>query len=178
MEKVYEKRLNCLYDELKWAEAEFDLMRFCPLSSRFTLGYRLNAVASTKPLLQSYTASIVQAPAFTPTQYSRGIFLPSFQSNSFVAGGIVPIFNIIDNLQLRTEVYAFSPMREICPGDNDTASYGHWFGSINFMGEASVVYNFSFASLSVYGNYVNSPKSRCNFGVSFGFFIPAPKFLR
>ena len=104
--------------------------------------------------------------------------MPSFQSNSFVAGGIVPIFNIIDNLQLRTEVYAFSPMREICPGDNDTASYGHWFGSINFMGEASVVYNFSFASLSIYGNYVNSPKSRWNFGVSFGFFIPAPKFLR
>ena len=167
-----------LYDELKWAEAEFDLMRFCPLSSRFTLGYRLNAVASTKPLLQSYTASIVQAPAFTPTQYSRGIFLPSFQSNSFVVGGIVPIFNIIDNLQLRTEVYAFSPMREICPGANDTASYGHWFGSINFIGEASVVYNLSFASLSVYGNYVNSPKSRWNFGVSFGFFIPAPKFLR
>ena len=178
MEQYSEVYQPYVEDKVKWAEAEVDLQQFFPLSNRFTLGYRINAIASTKELYDSYTASVVQAPAFTPTQYSRGIFLPSFRSNSYVAGGIVPIFNIMDNLQLRTELYAFSPMRRMLQSDGDRARYGDWFGTIDFMGEAAVVYNFPFASISVYGNYINEPKSRWNFGVSFGFFITVPKFLR
>lgn len=178
MEQYSEVYQPYVEDKVKWAEAEVDLQQFFPLSNRFTLGYRINAIASTKELYDSYTASVVQAPAFTPTQYSRGIFLPSFRSNSYVAGGIVPIFNIMDNLQLRTELYAFTPMRRMLQSDGDRAYYGDWFGTIDFMGEAAVVYNFPFASISVYGNYINEPKSRWNFGVSFGFFITVPKFLR
>lgn len=178
MEQYSEVYQPYVKDKVKWAEAEVDLQQFFPLSNRFTLGYRINAIASTKELYDSYTASVVQAPAFTPTQYSRGIFLPSFRSNSYVAGGIVPIFNIMDNLQLRTELYAFTPMRRMLQSDGDRAYYGDWFGTIDFMGEAAVVYNFPFASISVYGNYINEPKSRWNFGVSFGFFITVPKFLR
>ena len=178
MEQYSDTNQPYLYDKLKWLEAEVDLQQYYPITKRFALGYRLNAVASTKQLFDSYTATVVEAPSFTPTQYSKGIFLPSFRSNSYVAAGLIPIYNIIDNLQLRTEVYAFSPMRDINQGENDKASYGDWFGTVDFMGEAALVYNLSFASISVYGNYMNAPKSRWNFGVSFGFFITVPKFLR
>lgn len=166
------------FDKLKWLEAEVDWQHYSQISNKFNLGYRINALASTKQPFGSYTATIVQAPAFTPTQYSRGIFLPSFRSNSYVACGIVPIFNIIDNLQLRADLYAFSPMRKICQGEGDTAHFGRWFSEVDFMGEAALVYNFSFAALSIYGNYMSAPKSSWNFGISFGFFITAPKFLR
>ena len=135
-------------------------------------------VISTKKLYDSYTASLVQAPAFTPTQSSRGMFIPAFRSNSFVAGGIVPIVRITDNLQLRSEFYAFSPMRRMLSDARDRARYGDWFGTVNFMGEISAVYRFPFASLSLYGNFADSPSGRWNVGVSFGYFITVPKFLR
>jgi len=166
------------YESVKWAEAEFDIQKYFRLSSRFSFGTRLNVLASTKKLYDSYTASLVQAPAFTPTQSSRGMFIPAFRSNSFVAGGIVPIVRITDNLQLRSEFYAFSPMRRMLSDARDRARYGDWFGTVNFMGEISAVYRFPFASLSLYGNYADSPSGRWNVGVSFGYFITVPKFLR
>ena len=166
------------YESVKWAEAEFDIQKYFRLSSRFSFGTRLNVLASTKKLYDSYTASLVQAPAFTPTQSSRGMFIPAFRSNSFVAGGIVPIVRITDNLQLRSEFYAFSPMRRMLSDARDRARYGDWFGTVNFMGEISAVYRFPFASLSLYGNFADSPSGRWNVGVSFGYFITVPKFLR
>ena len=166
------------YHNVSWLEAEFDGQKYFNLHRRFSLGLKANVVASTKKLYNSYTASIVQAPAFTPTQSSKGFFSPRLRANSFVAGGIVPIFKIRDNLQLRTEFYAFSPMRKIIESELGTPYYGNWFGSVEFMGEASVVYNFPFASLSLYGNYYNYPAHNWNFGISFGFYLTAPKFLR
>lgn len=165
-------------EKIKWIELEFDIQKYFELSRKFSIGTRLDVLASSKKLFDSYTATIIQAPAFSPTQVSKGSFIPSFRSNSFVAGGIIPIFNIIDNLQLRTEFYAFSPMRQIRSDAAGKPFYGDWFGSVDFMGEASIVYNFSFASLSVYGNYVNYPSDKWNIGVSFGLYITVPKFLR
>lgn len=166
------------YNRVKWAEAEIDVQKYFALSRKFDVGFRLDALASTKELYDSYTATIVQAPAFSPTQSSRGIFIPSFRSNSFAAGGLMPIYHVVDNLQLRTEFYAFSPLRQILGDSSGRAYYGDWFGSVDFMGEASLVYKFSFAALSLYANYVTYPASRWSVGVSFGFFITVPKFIR
>ena len=46
------------------------------------------------------------------------------------------------------------------------------------MGEIAAVYNLSFASLSIYGNYLTSPAHNWNFGLSFGLYFMAPKLLR
>lgn len=166
------------YKNVYWGEAEISGQKYFGISKKFVLGAKFDVLASTKKMYENYTSAIVQAPAFTPTQSSRGFFSPKLRANSFVAGGIVPVFRIMDNLQFRTELYAFSPMRDMKGDANGNAYYGDWFGSLEFMGEASVVYNFPFASLSVYGNYYNYPGHNWNFGISFGIFLTAPKFLR
>lgn len=166
------------YSRVKWAEIELDMQKYFVLSNRFSLGMRLDALASTKKLYENYLASIAQAPAFAPTQSSKGLFIPSFRANSFVAGGVMPVFKLLDNMLLRLEVYGFSPMRTIEKNFDGSPRYGDWFGNVDVMGEASLVYNFSFASLSLYGNYFNAPESNWSVGVSFGFYITAPKFLR
>ena len=48
----------------------------------------------------------------------------------------------------------------------------------NFSGEVAAVYNFPFASLSVYVNYLSYPSNNWNFGINFGLFFQAPKLLR
>lgn len=163
---------------LTWAQAEFDMEFYFPIGSRFILGTRLNALGSTKKLVENYTANIVQAPAFTPTPATKNYFNPAFRANSYVAGGIVPLIKIADNFQLRTEFYAFAPFRKIIENNELKAEYGKWFNSLSYMGEASLVYNLSFASFSIYGNYLSYPSKNWNFGVSFGLLFTAPKFLR
>ena len=49
---------------------------------------------------------------------------------------------------------------------------------VSYMGEAALIYNFSFASLSIYGNYLSYPARNWNFGISFGLLFTAPRFLR
>jgi len=47
-----------------------------------------------------------------------------------------------------------------------------------FIGEVAAVYNFPFASLSLYVNYLSSPKGNWNFGINFGLYFQAPRLLR
>ncbi len=161
-----------------WIQGEMCWDKYFNVNKSFSLGCRLDAVASTRKLLGNYTAAIVQSAAFMPTPATRNYFNPDFRSNSFVAGGVVPIWKIIDNLQLRTEFYAFMPFRPIDELADHSPVYGKWFSHVSYMGEAALVYNFSFASLSVYGNYLSYPSKNWNFGISFGLLFNAPRFLR
>lgn len=167
-----------LYSTISWLEAELAGQYYFKMGKRFSLGVKYDALYSTKKLFDSYIESIVQAPAFMPTVSTKSSFVPRFRANSFVAAGVLPIFKIKDNFQIRSEFYAFAPMRKILGTDSGHAYYDKWFGSLDFMGELSVVYNFSFASLSLYGNYFTDPTQKWNFGVSFGMYLPAPKFFR
>ena len=173
-ESLFQRR----YSTISWLEAELAGQYYFKMGKRFSLGVKYDALYSTKKPFDSYIESIVQAPAFMPTVSTKSSFVPRFRANSFVAAGVLPIFKIKDNFQIRSEFYAFAPMRKILGTDSGHAYYDKWFGSLDFMGELSVVYNFSFASLSLYGNYFTDPTQKWNFGVSFGMYLPAPKFFR
>ena len=163
---------------LSWIQGEFNLENYFPIGNRFTIGAKINAIISTKKLVDNYTANIVQAPAFTPTPATKNYFNPRFRANSYLAGGLIPLYKITDKFQIRTEFYAFAPFREMKENSELKAEYGSWFNQLSYMGEASLVYNFSFASFSIYGNYLSYPANNWNFGVSFGLLFSAPKFLR
>ncbi len=163
--------------DLTWVQAEIDMGNYIPIGNHFVLGTKLNAIASTKKLVDNYTANIVQAPAFCPTPSTKNYFNPDFRANSYVAAGLIPLVKLTDNLQLRTEFYAFAPFRKITENAELKAEYGKWFDHLSYMGEASIVYNLSFASFSIYGNYLSYPSRNWNFGVSFGLLFTAQKFL-
>ena len=80
--------------------------------------------------------------------------------------------------QLRGDFYAFSPIRYVGANKDGMAFYDGWFRHPQFIGEVAAVYNFPFASFSVYVNYLSHPKSNWNFGINFGLYFQAPKLLR
>ena len=170
--------INSESRQLTWAQAEVNIENYFNFSTHFALGARLNAIVSSKPLFENYTANIVQAPAFTPTPATKNYFNPAFRANSFIAGGIIPTIKINDKFQFRTEFYAFIPFRKITENSELKAEYGKWFRNLSYMGEASLIYNLSFASFSIYGNYLSYPSKNWNFGISFGLPFTAPKFLK
>lgn len=169
---VYSERTHN-YLQLK-ASAHY----YIPINTPFALGLRGELVYNTNTLCANYTASMIQAPSFTPTPSTVNSFDIGMRANQYIAAGIVPIWKIINNLQLRTEFYAFAPIRPIVENENYQADFGKPFEKITYFAEASVVYSLPWASLSLYGNYCSQPSSQWNFGLSLGIQLFAPKFIQ
>lgn len=150
---------------------------YLPFESPIAIGLRGDIVYNTNSFYNNYTSTMIQAPSFNPTPSTLNTFNTGLRANQYIAAGILPIWKIINNLQLRTEFYGFMPIRPIYEDSNFKAYYGKAFEHINFFGEASIVYSLPWASLSIYGNYSNAPQSSWNFGVTLGIQLFAPKFI-
>lgn len=160
-----------------WAQLDFEFEKYCRINKYFVLGSRLNAVASTKSLFENYTATMIQAPGFTPTPHSMTVFNPSFHSLQYVAGGVIPILTLSPNLNLRTEAYCFLPIRKVRSGADNVPYFGNTFSRPAWMAEATIVYNLSFASLGLFLNRYSSAERGWNVGLNIGFLIHLPKFI-
>lgn len=156
---------------LKWKEY-FELHR------HFSVGFATDILATAGPVTQNYTATLIHAPAFAPTPSTRNYFNEAFRSNNYVAGGVIPVWSPVKNLQLRGDFYVYSPIRNLERVSATDAAYRGWFRKADFIGEVAAVYNFPFASLSIYGNYLSYPARNWNFGINFGLLFQAPKLLK
>lgn len=173
-----ENTANYFRKTSKWLQLELNIEKYWDVNRWFSLGIEGNMMASTRKLLPDYNSSIVTAYAFNPTPSSYNSFHSSLRAMSFITGGITPIFKINSNLQFRTTAHCFMPFRAIERGENNRSVDGKWFNDPKLFAEAAIAYNFSFASLAAYVNYIDSPGDRWNCGLSFGLYFMAPKFLR
>ena len=83
------------------------------ISHYFNLGFMSELVLSSKNLMNNYTASVLQAPAFTPTPHSQIVFNEAFRANQYVAFGLSPILKFSKLLHFRLDMYGFAPLYEI-----------------------------------------------------------------
>lgn len=165
--------------DVKWATLSVTGRRYLSIHPKVSIGLEGETVLSTRKLMCDYNAAIVGAPSFNPTPASYNSFNPAFRANSYIAAGVVPVWNVAGMLQLRLNVHTFMPLRKIEPDPlTGYAHYGRWFSNPEFFGELAAVYSLPFASLSAYCNYMSYPARNWNVGISFGIFILAPKFLR
>ncbi len=157
--------------ELHWKQ-------FFPVHRRMSIGLSGTALGTLQKIKQNYTATLIHAPAFAPTPSTRNYFNPAFRSDNYLAAGVIPVWSPVSHVQLRGDFYVYSPIRHLVATGPLTAAYNGWFRKAEFIGEVAAVYNFSFASLSIYGNYLSYPTRNWNFGINFGLLFQAPKILR
>lgn len=157
--------------EIKWK-------KFFQLHPQIALGTEINAVGTLQKLTQNYTATLIHSPVFAPTPSTQNYFNAAFRAPDYLALGLIPMWKPVRNMQLRGDFYAYSPMRELKDHGSGRAVYGPWFHRMEFLGEVAVVYNFKFASISLYGNYLSAPAHNWNFGINFGLLFHAPRLLR
>ncbi|MCH5229705.1 MAG: patatin-like phospholipase family protein [Muribaculaceae bacterium] len=160
------------------ASVELLWNQYFDLHHNFKLGALANGIATFAKLYQDYTCTMIHSPAFAPTPSTKNYFNPGFRSPSYVAAGLIPIWMPFNHAQLRGDFFAFSPVRHVGENTSGMAYFDGWFKKPQFIGELAAVYNFPFASLSFYVNYLTSPKNSWNFGINFGLFFQAPKLLR
>ena len=166
-----------------WLQIKGRWNQYQEINNLFNLGYLAELVISSKNLMSNYTASVLQAPAFTPTPHSQIVFNEAFRANQYVALGLSPILKFSKLLHFRLDMYGFAPLYEIqkeTPADNPAigiAHYGQFMRSFQYMGEASLVFRLPFLSISLYANGYSTPKSNFNFGLNIGYLIFNPKML-
>ncbi len=158
--------------------AELLWRHFFPIHRKFKIGGYFNGLFTIQNLYQNYTATMVHAAAFEPTPSTRNYFNVAFRSDNYGAIGIIPIWTPYSRAQLRGDFYAYCPLRHVVADAKGMAVFDGWLRKPQFIGEMSAVYNFPFASLSIYVNYLSSPAHNWNFGINFGLFFQAPKLLR
>lgn len=167
-----------------WLQMKGRWRQFQVLNNRFNLGYLAEMVVSSKNLMNNYTASVLQAPAFTPTPHSEIVFNEAFRANQYVAFGISPILKFSKLLHFRLDMYGFAPLYEIKKRVIQTPDmyvgvpyYGKFLHSFKYMGEAAMVLQLPFISISLYANGYSYPKQNFNVGLNIGYLIFNPKML-
>ena len=165
-------------DNIHWFQAEFKGESYFKMGRPFSLGVVWDVLVSNRHLLNTYYASLVNAPSYTPTPAMEDVFNKAFHANSFAAAGIVPIWRPFQRAQVRLTATAFMPFRRIEQEGFQGVRYGNWFSDPEFAAELDLVYNLPFASVCAYANYLSYPGANWNVGISFGLYFTAVPFLR
>jgi NTE family protein len=160
-----------------WVQWRAKIDQYIPVSNKFTLGTYAEVAVSNRKLLQNYTVSLIEAPAFRPTPFSRTVFNEAYSANQFVAVGLKPIYNLTKELHLRGEAYWFVPYQTINRAIDNTAFFSEPFKTVRFMAETTLVFNFKIASAGMFVNYYSTAVSKWNFGINIGFLLFNPKFI-
>jgi NTE family protein len=170
---------------IHWWKIKGEWKHYQPIHGNFSAGFSGEFVLSNKKLLNNYTASVLQAPAFTPTPHSNIVFNEAFHANQYVAVGLSPILKLSRMTHLRADLFCFAPLQEIKKESNlistdryiYTPYYGGFLSSYKIMGEMALVVQLPFASISVYVNGYSHPRDNFNFGVNIGYLIFNPRML-
>lgn len=147
------------------------------LKSGWILGLKSELLFNNKRVFDNYSASIIQAPAYTPTLHSKSSFNEAYRSNQYLAIGIMPIWNIRSSLFLRTELYGFFPFLMLKQSNNHVVINSRSWSNIQYIAETSLVYQLPFTSLSLFLNNYSYPKGNWNFGVNIGFLMFGRRFV-
>ena len=159
-----------------WIQLDASLYNLHTINSKFNWGYKIQGVVSSKNFLSNYTASVLQAPAYTPTLHSQLAFNESFRANQFLAGGIIPIWKLNNTFHVRGDFHGFFPIYPLRNNDKQ-AYYGPLFTHPAYLSEITLVAQLPFMSISLFANQYSFPENNWNFGLNIGYLIFGPKFI-
>ena len=165
--------LNLHYKQNAWCQLKLKSDRYFTITENFTMGTHVEFVYSNRQLLSSYIETLLQAPSFQPTPYTRATFSEAFRANQFAAIGMKPIYNFSNQFHLRTEAYWFIPYQSINRNIDNSVIYSKPFSKSEIMMESALVYNLKMASAGVFAHYEGHS---LNYGINIGILLFKPKF--
>ncbi len=130
----------------RWFGGRFswDVYYDIPACRWFSVGFDIDAVVTDMPRFATPDATRLAMPAYTPVQHSKMIYMPDFQAKRFVAGGVMPTFDLMPNFFFRTGFYAMLRERHNEPSPTGRADE-RW----HYIAEASLVYHTPLGPVSL-----------------------------
>jgi len=137
----------------------------------FSAGFDFDAVVSDLPDFSAADATCMAMPAYTPVAHSQMIYMPDFRARRFVAGGVMPTFDLLPNFFFRTGFYAMYRERHDGPAPSGRSDR-RW----HFISEASLVYHTPVGPVSLaLTKYDLHDWKNMYLTFNFGYAIFAPK---
>ncbi len=161
-----------------WGQIELLCRKYWNLSPKFSLGAELNILASSHGRPEQYSEAVAFAPAYIPSPSFNNVLSPSFRAYRYAAAAVVPVWKLNNVFQLRSTFDLFLPESRIKEMPDGTAWYGRRFSTVEYFAQAELVMALPFTNVSAYCHYSSVPEGRWNFGLTFGLFLQAPRFLR
>jgi len=167
-------------EPLSWLQIDAYMNNMHYVSDHFNIGYTLQGVYSTRRQLHNYTASVLQAPAYTPTPHSMLVFNEAFRANQFAAAGAIPVWKLNSTFHFRGDLHGFLPLWPIVEADalTGTEEKGRLFSRAAYLAELSFVVRLPFMNISFFANHYSHPAKNWNVGLNIGYLLFAPKFIQ
>ena len=151
-----------------WLQLSYMKEKYHRMAEHWTLGWYLKALYSSRNFSETYTATMMQAGEFAPTAHGQLMYNEAFRANQFVGAGVRPVYRLNQMFHVRGEFYGFMPIFPIERNSINKAYYGKAFSRFEYLGEISIVCQFSFGAISAYVNHYSSPKKEWNVGLTLG----------
>jgi len=137
----------------------------------FRLGTYIEGTYSDQPFFQNYTATLLNAPSFTPLPLGKTIFQEQYRARSFGAVGLKSIYTFRELIDFRLEGYIFQPYEEFIEEENAQTSLGEEVTTRNFIGSITTVYHSRLGPVAVGLNYFDDADEKFSFLLHFGYVI-------
>ena len=156
----------------QWFGGRFTWDKFfdVPGVSWFSFGFNVDAVLTNHPTFRTESATLMSMPDYAPVSHMRMIYMPDYRARRFVAGGLMPTFDLMPNFFFRTGFYAmYRDKRGFNPlGEPDR----RW----HYVAEASFVYHTPIGPVSLaLTKYEVQNWKNMYLTFNFGYAIFAPK---
>ena len=154
----------------RWINLKLLSEKYFVVSPKYSLGYLLEGIFSTKPTFSTYKNNLLNTNTFYPLQDSRSLFLENFRADNYLAGGIRNVFNLRKNFDLRLEGYFFLPYKATI-NSNHQVELGTSFDNQRFAGSSALVYHTPVGPVSLNFNYYDDDAKRLGVFFHIGYLI-------
>lgn len=157
---------NGVYPSLWKGTVNAHWTNYYSASQYFKFGATAEGGASVGRRFADERADLMTSASFVPLESMDNCYTSKLRGDDYVALGTIPVWCPMSMLQIRGEAYAYTKYR-------NNSGYRCPFRRTEFLGRASVVGTFGFATISLSASYC-TPLHGWNFGVALGWYVPVP----
>lgn len=154
-----------------WLQFRMIYKNYIATFGKLNMGFLLSLTWSNQPSFSNFTATALAAPAFQPIPESQTLFLPQYRAHKYGAVGLMAIYTILKNFDIRAEGYLFQPYREIKQSEDKNAVYGEILSDRSYILSGNLIYHAAFGPISMCFNYYDQSEEAFSFSLNIGYYI-------
>jgi NTE family protein len=154
----------------QWFVAKFHYTNYFLALGKFHGGFTLEHVWSNQDFFNNYISTAIMAPSFKPIPESKTFFLTQFRAFNYSAAGLMAVYEVGRNLDLRAEAYGFGAYNRLESDENNQARFVYPWRPY-FMGSTSLVFHSPLGPISVSANYYERKEEPWSLLFNFGYII-------
>ncbi|BDD02646.1 patatin-like phospholipase family protein [Aureibacter tunicatorum] len=157
---------------VNWAQAKITESSYYKLNKYLSIGQSFEAMASIQPEMFNYTSTLLYSPGYSPYPDSEFLFLKSFRSPLYMAGGAHMIVEPAKKLQIRGSFNLFVPLAKVTEVENQGYEItANEFNELRVSANAALIYFTPIGPVRANYSFYDDSGSRNNFFISFGYML-------